>query len=52
MLAKPLNALVVALAFGTLNLAAQQTAQPATPGPQPLKAMPYSPSLFLLKPGK
>jgi putative endopeptidase len=36
---------VVALAFGTLNLAALQTAQPATPGPQPLKAMPYSPSL-------
>ncbi|MGA9673190.1 MAG: M13 family metallopeptidase [Terracidiphilus sp.] len=47
MLAKTLNIFVVALAFGTLNLVAQQTAQPAaqSPAPQPLKAMPYSPSL-------
>jgi putative endopeptidase len=45
MLAKSLNTLVVALAFGMLNLAAQQSTQPAAPAPQPLKAMPYSPSL-------
>jgi putative endopeptidase len=49
MLAKFLNIFVAASAFGTLNLVAQQTAQPAaqpsTPVAQPLKAMPYSPSL-------
>ena len=47
MLARSLNTFVAGLAFGSLNLVGQQVAQPSAlaAAPQPLKAMPYSPSL-------